>query len=93
MNNNPYTVLDISPDADRKEIMDAQKNAMIEKKYSLTEIHSAMRQLLDPAKRLAVDFMYPAKIKAKKPPKITIDIAVAGLKVDDISDDSFDSLK
>jgi DnaJ-class molecular chaperone len=91
--NNPYQILGISQDASKKEIIEAQKTAMMEKKYPLNEIHSAMRQLLDPAKRLAADFMYPAKIKAKRPQKITIDIPVADSNIDNISDDSFDSLK
>jgi hypothetical protein len=91
--NNPYQILGISQDADKKAITDAQKNAMIEKKYSLNEIHSAMRQLLDPAKRLAADFMYPAKIKAKRPQKIAIDLPAAHLNINNISDDYFDSLK
>ncbi|MDR2086727.1 MAG: hypothetical protein LBP72_06080 [Dysgonamonadaceae bacterium] len=72
--------------------MEAQKVAMMEKKFPLTEIHSAMRQLLDPAKRLAADFMYPAKIKNQKPQKITLDVDIADLNIDNISDDSFDSL-
>jgi hypothetical protein len=91
--NNPYQILGISQDADKKAIIDAQKTAMMEKKYSLNEIHSAMRQLLDPAKRLAADFMYPAKIKAKRPQKIALDIPFANSTIGDCSDDAFDSLK
>jgi DnaJ-class molecular chaperone len=91
--NNPYQILGISQDADNKEIMEAQKVAMMEKKFPLTDIHSAMRQLLDPAKRLAADFMYPAKINTRRPQKITVDIDAVNLNIDDISDDSFDSLK
>ncbi|MDR0630564.1 MAG: hypothetical protein LBF70_00825 [Holosporales bacterium] len=91
--NNPYHILGISQDAGKKEIMDAQMIAMKEKKYPLPEIHSAARQLLNPASRLAADFMYPARIKAKRPQKITIDIAIPNINIDEISDNSFDSLK
>jgi hypothetical protein len=90
--NNPYQVLGVNQDADKREIMNAQKIAMQEKKYPLPEIHSAMRQLLDPAKRLAAGFMYPAKMKVKRPQKITLDIPTFNGNMDEISDDSFDSL-
>lgn len=60
---NPYSILGVSQDAEKAEIMKAQMLAMKEKKYSLQEIQIAARQLLNPAKRLAADFMFPAKIK------------------------------
>jgi preprotein translocase subunit Sec63 len=90
--NNPYQILGISQDAGKKEIMDAQMIAMKEKKYPLPEIHSAAKQLLDPARRLAADFMYPVRIKARRPQKITVDIAIPNIDIDEISDNSFDSL-
>ena len=62
---NPYEILNVSQDADKGEIMKAQMLAMKEKKFSLQEIAIAVRQLLDPSKRLAADFMFPTKIKSR----------------------------
>ena len=67
--------------------------AMKEKRYSLQEIQIAVRQLLDPAKRLAADFMFPSKIKAKRPQKIIIDVPVVNIDLNDIDENTFDSLK
>ncbi len=91
--NNPYHILNISQDADKKDIMKAQMLAMKEKKYTLQEIAIAAKQLLDPAKRLAADFMFPVKIKAKRPQKIIIDIKVQEIDVNKLDENSFDSLK
>lgn len=90
---NPYNILNVSQDADRNDIKKAQMIAMKEKKFSLPEIHAASRQLLDPAKRLAADFMFPAKIKAKRPQKIIIDFVVSDIDIQNIDKNSFDSLK
>lgn len=89
---NPYETLKVTQDADKKEIMKAQMLAMKERRHSLQEIQIAVRQLLDPAKRLAVDFMFPSKIKAKRPQKISIDIPVAKIDLNDIDENTFDSL-
>jgi DnaJ-class molecular chaperone len=91
--NNPYQILQVNQDADKKEIMKAQIIAMKDRKYSLQEIQIAVRQLLDPAKRLAADFMFPSKIKAKRPQKISIDIQVEKIDLNDIEENAFDSLK
>ena len=90
---NPYEILKVIQDADKKEIMKAQMLAMKERRYSLPEIQIAVRQLLDPAKRLAADFMFPSKIKAKRPQKISVDIPVDKIDLNDIDEDTFDSLK
>lgn len=90
---NPYQTLNVNQDAARSEIMKAQMLAMKEKKYSLQEIQIAVRQLLDPAKRLAADFMFPSKIKAKRPQKISIDIPLEKIDLNDIDENFFDSLK
>lgn len=90
---NPYEILKVTQDADKKEIMKAQMLAMKERRYSLQEIQIAVRQLLDPAKRLAADFMFPSKIKAKRPQKISIDIPVDKIDLNDIDENTFDSLK
>ncbi len=90
---NPYEILKVTQDADKKEIMKAQMLAMKERRYSLQEIQIAVRQLLDPAKRLAADFMFPSKIKAKRPQKISIDVPVDKIDLNDIDENTFDSLK
>ncbi|MDR0507052.1 MAG: hypothetical protein LBH32_09600 [Dysgonamonadaceae bacterium] len=90
--NNPYQILGVNQNASKKEIMDAQMEAMKAKKYPLPEIHSAMRQLLDPTKRLAADFMCPARIKSKRPQKIMLDLPLPDIDINEINDDSFDSL-
>ena len=91
--NNPYKILNVSQDADKSEIMKAQMQAMREKKYSLQEIQIAVRQLLDPAKRLAADFMFPTKIKAKRIQKIEVEIPIEKFDLTDIDENAFDSLK
>lgn len=90
---NPYQILNVSQDADKKEIMKAQMLAMKEKKYSLQEIATAAKQLLDPAKRLAADFMFPSKIKAKRPQKISVEVPEEKITLNDIDENAFDSLK
>lgn len=90
---NPYEILKVTQNADKKEIMKAQMLAMKERRYSLQEIQIAVRQLLDPAKRLAADFMFPSKIKAKRPQKISIDVPVDKIDLNDIDENTFDSLK
>ena len=90
---NPYEVLKVSQDADKGEIMKGQMSAMKEKKYSLQEIAVAVRQLLDPAKRLAADYMFPTKIKSKRIQKIVVEIPVEKIDLNDIDENTFDSLK
>lgn len=90
---NPYEILKVNQDADKNEIMKAQMLAMKERKYSLQEIAIAAKQLLDPAKRLAADFMFPIKIKAKRIQKITVEIPVEKIDLSDIDENAFDSLK
>jgi len=90
---NPYQILMVSQDADKAMIMKAQMAAMREKKYSIQEIQLAAKQLLDPAKRLAADFMFPSKIKAKRIQKIVFNAPVDDFNVNEIDENAFDSLK
>jgi hypothetical protein len=90
---NPYEILNVNQDVENDDIMKAQMQAMKERKYSLQEIQIATRQLLDPAKRLAADFMFPTRIKAKRIQKIHFDIPVEKIDLSDINDNEFDSLK
>jgi hypothetical protein len=90
---NPYTILSISQDAEKSEIMKAQMLAMKDKKYSLQEIHIAAKQLLDPAKRLAADFMFPAKIKARRIQIIQSNLDYQDINVNGLNENAFDSIK
>lgn len=90
---NPYTILNLNQDAEKGEIMKAQMLAMREKKYSLQEIAIATKQLLDPAKRLAADFMFPTKIRSKRIQKIRVEIPIEKIDLSDIDENAFDSLK
>ncbi len=92
---NPYTILGLekNQNANRKEIMAAQMKAMKDKTFSLPEIATAARQLLDPAKRLAADFMFPSRIKSKRPQKIILDFEVEKISLSEIDENAFDTLK
>lgn len=90
---NPYTILGVSQDVERAEIMKAQMLAMKDKKYSLQEIQIAAKQLLDPTKRLAADFMFPAKIKARRIQIIQTNLAYQEIKPNNLNENAFDSIK
>ncbi len=90
---NPYTILGVSQEAEKSEIMKAQMLAMKEKKYPLQEIQIAAKQLLDPAKRLAADFMFPARIKARRIQIIQTTLEYQGINVNALNEDALDSIK
>lgn len=90
---NPYTILNIGQDAEKGEIMKAQMFAMKNKYYSLQVIQVAAKQLLDPAKRLAADFMFPSKIKVKRIRLIQSDLTYKKINAETLNENAFDSLK
>lgn len=90
---NPYTVLGVSQDANKAEIMKSQMFAMKKKEYPLQVIAVAAKQLLDPAKRLAADSMFPAKIKVKRIQPIQSDLRYKEITADDLNENAFNSLK
>lgn len=90
---NPYTILGVSQEADKSEIMKAQMFAMKKKEFPLQEIAIAAKQLLDPAKRLAADFMFPAKIKAKRMQPIQSTLSYKEINTSVLNENAFDSLK
>ena len=90
---NPYTILGVSQDADKAEIMKAQMLAMKKKEFPLQEIAIAAKQLLDPAKRLAADFMFPAKIKTKRIQPIQSTLIHKEINVNALNENAFNSLK
>ena len=89
---NPYQILGIAQDANKKEIQAAQLAAMKARKYKLDEIALATKQLMDPAKRLAADFMFPAKVKAKRLQKIDVEIPIQDFNWEAIDLNEFNSL-
>ena len=90
---NPYSILGVSQDVEKADIMKAQMMAMKDKKYSLQEIQIAAKQLLDPAKRLAADFMFPAKIKARRIQIIQSNLDYQDINVNALNENAFDSIK
>lgn len=90
---NPYTILGVSQDAEKAEIMKAQMLAMKKKEFPLQEIAIAAKQLLDPAKRLAADFMFPAKIKVKRIQPIQSTLTYQEINVNALNEKAFNSLK
>lgn len=89
---NPYIILGLNQNATKAEIMKAQILAMKKKEYSLQEIQIAARQLLDPAKRLAADFLFPSKVKARRIQPIQSTLELKEIDLSSIDENAFDSL-
>jgi len=63
---NPYKVLEIDGQAEKKEIIMAAAAALRKRKFSGHEIANAQKQLLDPASRSIVNFLYSFNFKPFK---------------------------
>ena len=90
---NPYKIFNVSINVNKHEIKRAELNAMREKKHSLQEISNARNQLMTPSKRLCADFMFPSKIKAKRPKLISIETTPKNVDLSMVNINSFDFLK
>ncbi|MCH8903987.1 MAG: hypothetical protein IIA45_08755 [Bacteroidetes bacterium] len=96
---NPYHILKVSQNATNIEIAQAfvmlQKENIKTKEYTAQEIMTAQKQLLNPAKRLVADYLYPSKFKSKRPKRIIIKDLKADRRIDinSINENAFDSLK
>jgi len=90
---NPYKILNVSVNANKQDIKKAELLAMKERKYSMHEISTARNQLMTPSKRLCADFMFPSKLKAKRPKLITVLIPTKNIDLSSINENAFDSLK
>ena len=89
---NAYSILGISQDATKSDIVKGQVRAMKEKKYSPREIAIAQKQLASPSQRLGVDFVYPyIKDISAKPLKSKI--KSISMDINDIDANIFNSLK
>ena len=94
----PYEILNIKPDADKKEIHDAFYEAVktnsITKKYTMQELAEAYKSLTVPAKRLIADFLFPLTKKSKRLKLIELeelgDASISTIK--EVNKESFDSL-
>lgn len=93
---NPYEILKVSQNATKQEIAKAlifaQKDNMKSKQYTPQELMLAQKQLLAPSKRLAADFMFPAKYKTKRPIKLEANIVLENIDLTTINKNTFDSL-
>lgn len=89
--NNPYTVLGISQNATKIEIVKAQAKALRLKKYNAREIASAQKELHSPARRLAVDFTYPVLKGVDGFTPITTSTKSEDLDIDKINPDKYKS--
>jgi hypothetical protein len=90
---NPYNILEVSQNATKKEIILGKMRAMKKKEFSLQEIQIAEKQLLNPSKRLIADYMYPSKIQSKRPKLIKVNIKPNMVNLNNIDENSFDSIK
>lgn len=82
--------------ATKKEIAKAfplalQANARL-RIYTQQELMLAQIQLLNPSKRLAADFMFPAKYKTRRPQKLTTDDNNSSIDINDINENAFNDL-
>jgi hypothetical protein len=75
-----------------KALMLATRTNMKLKKYSPQEVMAAQRQLLDPSKRLAADFMFPSKYKTKRPVKLKPTNTIQKVDLTTINENAFDNL-
>lgn len=87
---NPYEILEISQNADSKEITQGRLKAMVARKHTNQEIAIAAQQLMMPAKRLVADFLFPSKIKAKRPKLLKSNLIIED--IDDIDENALNSL-
>lgn len=93
---NPYELLNVSQNASKQEIAKALQSAIREnmktKKYTPQELMLAQKQLLDPAKRLAADFVYPAKFQVKRAAKIETNISLQNIDIKSIDENAYNNI-
>lgn len=93
---NPYEILKVYQNATKQEIAKAliiaQKENMKTKEFTLQELMLAQKQLLDPSKRLAADFMFPTKYKTKRPAKLEPNVKLEKVDIGSINENAIDSL-
>jgi hypothetical protein len=96
---NPYEVLKVIQNATKTEIQNAFVKAQLEnvktKKFDGKDLMEARNQLMNPAKRLVADFLFPSKFKTKRPKLIDLNRLEVDELIDfnDLNVDALDSLK
>jgi hypothetical protein len=60
---NPYKVLNITPTATPRDIVQASAQALRDKKHSARDIAEARQQLMNPAAKLILDFVYSVDLE------------------------------
>jgi hypothetical protein len=92
---NPYSLLNVKQDITNNDLKRALVKAIKlarTNEFSASEIMAAEKTLRDPAKRLAADFMFPSKIKAKRPVLFAVNEDIETIDLDRIDSDALDSL-
>lgn len=89
---NAYTILNISQNANKGEIVRGQVEAMKAKKYLPQEIATAQKKLNTPHQRLAVDFTFPI-FESTKAATVSTNICAEKIDIEQIDPNIFDSLK
>ena len=103
---NPYkTIFELANNGDwhrrqnatKKEIVSAFRITLMAnnklKKYTQQELMMALKQLLEPSKRLAADFMFPSRYKTKRAPVLAKNISQSSTDLDAIDENAFDNLE
>ena len=93
---NPYEVLGIKQDLSTAEINQgfnlAQMKNMKTKQHTAGELMTARQQLLSPARRLAADFVYPSRPRARRPRAIVWPDTSKEIPLTSFSSDAYSSL-
>jgi hypothetical protein len=94
---NPYEILGLNQNATKEEVQNAFVQAQIEnvktRKCDGKELMEARSQLMIPSKRLVADFLFPSKIKSKRPKLMDVSALEMEGTAYNMNDDEFDSLK
>ena len=60
---NPYRLLNISPQASAREIVQASARALRENKHSARDIAEARKELMNPVTKRLLDFLYTVDVE------------------------------
>lgn len=93
---NPYEVLGVSQDASHAEIIAGFKVALMKdrkaKQHTQADLMGAQKQLLSATRRLAADFMYPTRPRAKRPKALVWPEDAAAVSLTSFQLDAYNSL-
>lgn len=93
---NPYDVLGVSQDATAAGINQGFNLALMKKKqnpqHSHDDLMTARKQLTSPAQRLAADFTYPVRPRAKRPKSFVWPDTAENISLSEFLPDAYSSL-